>query len=201
MKTPTSNSYRAFTLVELLTVMAILGVLAAILVPVVSKIRVNAERTECASNIRQIGLAIHQFASENEGRLPYVYGGSFGPSEIDGQGTGDRGRIARFLKPYVGDEVFVCADPANIEHARLPYPAFGTVFTMPESSKILKTSYRDPQAERINKYDPVKERLFYCAFSPLDENTGRDDWPHEAKVNALYLDGHIEIYEPTYTGR
>lgn len=60
------KSNRAFTLVELLVVIAILGLLAAILFPVFSRVRENGRRTSCASNLKQIGLGIMQYAQDND---------------------------------------------------------------------------------------------------------------------------------------
>jgi prepilin-type N-terminal cleavage/methylation domain-containing protein/prepilin-type processing-associated H-X9-DG protein len=61
-----------FTLIELLTVIAIIGILAAILIPVVGRVRESARSAQCVSNMRQIGLAVNLYVTDNNGFLPTV---------------------------------------------------------------------------------------------------------------------------------
>ncbi len=71
-----ADGSKAFTLIELLTVMAILGVLMAVMVPSVRYARELALETDCQSNLRQMGIILQSYTSDNDGRFPnplYLY--------------------------------------------------------------------------------------------------------------------------------
>jgi prepilin-type processing-associated H-X9-DG protein/prepilin-type N-terminal cleavage/methylation domain-containing protein len=85
----------AFTLIELLTVIAVIGVLAAILIPAVGKVRERAHQAQCVSNLRQLAVAATMYASDHRGNYPALNGE-----------TEDAPQVPWFeqLRPYIDNE-------------------------------------------------------------------------------------------------
>ena len=88
----------AFTVIELLEVIAIIGILAAMLMPALSVAKASARRTNCLGNLRQISLGVHLYAADNGDRFPAVRNVT-----ADSLNTNDCGVFyKRLMKSYVG---------------------------------------------------------------------------------------------------
>lgn len=103
---------KGFTLIELLVVIAIIAILAAILFPVFAQAKSAAKKTQCASNLRQIGIALRLYLEDSDGVMPFT-------THTSG---GDAGGSWIFLfRPYLKncDAVRICpADPNASERLK-----------------------------------------------------------------------------------
>lgn len=100
---------KAFTLVELLVVIMIVAILIALLLPALARARSFANEVVCASNMRQIGLALTMYSSQNRGWLPYEGNSS---TNVARQPTWDV-----LIAPYLNLPVVAAGDP-------FPHPDF-----------------------------------------------------------------------------
>lgn len=92
---------RGFSMIELLVAMSVLAVLAAILVPTITKAKEAAKVSECLSNMRQIGVGLHAYIEEYNGKFPAAV--SYGSPSY--WGSRDRKTIQELLCNYVGRTV------------------------------------------------------------------------------------------------
>jgi prepilin-type N-terminal cleavage/methylation domain-containing protein/prepilin-type processing-associated H-X9-DG protein len=114
-------SPRAFTLVELLTVIAIMALLAAILFPVFSRARENGRRASCAANLKQLGLAFGQYCQDADEKLPLSTDGAAGQGRIGGWTYFENFSAPTTFKPELGSlfaytkntQIYMCPSDAE----------------------------------------------------------------------------------------
>jgi prepilin-type N-terminal cleavage/methylation domain-containing protein/prepilin-type processing-associated H-X9-DG protein len=197
----------AFTLIELLVVIAIIGLLMGLLLPAVQKVREAAARTRCANNLKQIGLALHNYESAN-GRFPPAYvgdssldGSAFGVSYGDDNRNGPTGFAwGVFLLPYLEQDNLYrqfnlnvpCWAPENAAAARTRL----TLFLCPSA-----TGGSDGFFVERTTADPRRGTPFvpgiYFAHSHYVTNAGVNQPWGRATAYSLDFDVPEPIAEPT----
>ena len=188
---------RAFTLIELLVVVAIIGLLISIVLPSLGAARANAKRAACASNLRQIGIALRTYLGWSNDRFPYA---SYMPSisgaiPLDGN---DPVYIADVLLPDVGrdSKVFKCPnDQGTIDRGP---PDFNKTYFDADGSSY---EYRIGLAgETIQEY--VRQREEHgqkihmnsvWIFRDFDNFHAVAGAPGARRY--LYIDGHVTDFE------
>ena len=179
---PPPDKLRAFTLIELLTVIAIIGVLAALLVPVIGSVRAQARAAQCASNLRQIGMGILGYANEHGGNLPQV-------AHVGGSGFEDASWI-RTLRPWLGnaDSVRICPSDryaADLKGLRdsSSYVLNDLVFTYPGDGDDGFGGVGTPRAlARLDRVRQPSRTLFATVIND-------DRWPRALTADHIHADG------------
>jgi len=142
MSVSTAKHRKAFTLLELLMVIAIIGILAALLLPTLSTAKAYAHSTSCKNHLRQMGVALKLYVDEHRNRFPYYMGppgAAYGDAVYPG-GVGGRGKGCVFwstkLFPYY---------PLNWTNGAFHCPGYKGAITGPVHA-------RDDIASRLGSY-------------------------------------------------
>jgi prepilin-type N-terminal cleavage/methylation domain-containing protein/prepilin-type processing-associated H-X9-DG protein len=220
---PNPRDNHAFTLVEILVVVAILALLAAVMLPAYGRMQQNAGAVRCASNLRQISTYINHYVGDNNGRLP----------------AGNDTVLLWYqrLTPYFGFnyvqtdniqqpglKVFVC--PQSNYPRRLDWKAMGLSYGMNGSPMTNSGSLQWDNNRAVNIPRPLSRTILlaerWCSPKPdpngLNTVGADNNWSvappylttpntgvaslrlkHVKSSNYLFFDGHIERLEPAQT--
>ncbi len=194
-----------FTLIEILVVLAIIGILSAILLPVFNSARESARRATCSSNLQQIGLAIAQYAQDNNRFYPNQANSLVG--QKDECAWADR--IAR----YVPDtRIFQCPDaplqvytpgcPADSEAVDESGARLGLDGAYDLNALTVKGRYTVNEVRLQHPSDTIcaldgKGRVVTAGLDPIPDTAtllahGVHEPRHGAGYNVLWMDGHVK---------
>lgn len=210
----TTRRAGGFTLIELLVVIAIIAILAAILFPVFARARENARRSACQSNLKQIGLGIHQYTQDYDERLPLEVAGEAADYSVLAANYSNVNYVA-LIQPYVKNwQVFKCpsATPAtsagyvptgdsNTSYAPNQVLFFTTpraIATIPNTSEIIAVQEWQTSAARINarpKYTGFNQE--YNMWHQISNGAEILSMAHLEGGNLLFIDGHVKWRKPT----
>ena len=149
-----------FTLIELLVVIAIIAILAALLVPAVQKVREAAARAQCANNLKQIGLALHNYHGVNnvfpQAYKPLPTPDPAAPAGTGGYGVGAFVLILPYIEQsnlYVGINVSLAAlNPANMPPNNPAYSTPISTYLCPSSPAPATVVYSAELANSFNNF-------------------------------------------------
>ena len=154
-----SVSRAGFTLIELLVVIAIIAILIGLLLPAVQKVREAAARMQCSNNLKQIGLAVHNYESAY-GVLPH-------PGQCDSTGSGTTTYMTQstptLLLPYIEQEnVFRMMDQAAPGFAT--YNGLNGALIHPLARGAV---YNDPNFPNTVSAAKSKIKTYVCPSTPV----------------------------------
>lgn len=216
---------RAFTLVELLIVIAVIAILAAILLPTLGQAKLSARRIACVNNLRQLGLASQMYWDDHDGdAFRYITGATNGGTIywfgwIEPWAPGNEGQRAfdasmGALYPYLGGRgVEICPSlnyNSRLFKAKATGAAYGYGYNLhlsrPADQSPIKINHLTRPADIVLFADAGQINDFQEPASPsnplleefyyVNETEPTVHFRHRRRANVLYCDGHVEPESP-----
>lgn len=219
---------RGLSLIELLTVIFIAIILLALLFPITARIKESSKRAKCASNLRQLGAAVHLYAADHNGSI-YVPTTPMTTVAFVGRGTSTFpvDHPNRFLNPYIdaqkqGQEVPIARSPADVGMFPGPksiYEFFGTSYMFNYAPpnhmglRTLRPSASDSaqnQFRLVNVQNPTRTLMImsHPAYNYALGGDRKQRWykgpTDDVYINACFVDGSVRFIriarpgEPNY---
>jgi prepilin-type N-terminal cleavage/methylation domain-containing protein/prepilin-type processing-associated H-X9-DG protein len=202
---------KAFTLIELLVVISIIAVLAAIIFPVFARAKEAAKKTQCISNLKQLGTSFGLYSGDHDDRVPGITEGLGGEQQQGGWvyneffQTYDSGVFAPekgSIYPYVkSKEIFLCPTDQDGRKARLSYAINGCLIETPmqlginkgrayswinDTASMMLLGEEGTSPTQNGKFTSgTNDGFFHPEYDHFSER-------HSGKSNVLFTDFHVK---------
>ena len=226
---PRKKSHETFTLIELLVVIAIIAILAAMLLPALSKAREKARSVSCVSNLKQNQLACNIYAQDNEGIIPIYWEGPF----MDDTGSknsyvswADHLYLGGYI-PYQSKSLqcpsLLCEISTHSSYSRMMNQIYGVAGGKPDNALYSFTGNNSIGNSGMSRGSNVWPCFMFTEVNKLPAATfflgdtrsngsevqiyiigrtgspGYADMRHAGRWNLSFLDGHTESHTPQST--
>jgi len=215
---PSCLSSCAFTLIELLVVIAVIGLIVSLLLPAFSRAKASAQRTQCVSQLRQLGFATQMFADDHEGQtFRYSFGSTnggklywFGWIQDGPEETREVDLTQGVLWPYLESTGVEVCPSLRYWDARFKHKAKGTAYGYGYNLHLAGSPTTSPiQLSRIGRpsdivlfADAAQVNTFQAPASPsnplleefyyVNAMEATAHFRHHRSANAVFCDGHVD---------
>jgi len=178
---------KGFTLIELLVVIAIIGILAGILLPVLSRARESARKTQCMSNVKQIGMGLIMYANENSETFPSSTASNPAMASLN-----------MLYDTYISDnKVFNCPSDTTVTATT---NAGMSVYTSGGSQAFTSTQSSYGYDRSHSQADDADVALL-ADRPPATPSATASTANHNGRgQNVVYVDGHVEFVNSPLAG-
>jgi len=193
MKTPAhkspGNAASGFTMIELLTVIAIIALLASLLFPVIGSISYKTDMLRCTDNLRQLGMAAHSYANDNNNCFPEIEPDPSQPLNAPTDSGNPRQPILQALSKYgITQKIVQCPTDMragaqsfyNLKQSSYMWQPYSED---EEQTGVIRYSFRGAFPAKLSKVRLATDWSSIHPVSPVDGAPLR--------CNVVYADGHV----------